>query len=73
MQDKLKYWFPRLIIIGFAVSMLFSTPEFIRNMDEPEFIVWLLRLLWVLAFPILFCLLLMLTLLVKNHRQGKRD
>lgn len=61
-----------MIIIGFAFSMLFSTPEFISSMNEPEFIIWLLRLLWVLAFPILFCLLLILTLLVKNFKRGEK-
>jgi hypothetical protein len=72
MKNKLKYWFPRLIIIGFAFSMSFSAPEFITGMDEGGFIVWLLRLIWVLAFPTVFCLLLILTLLMKNLKRGEK-
>jgi hypothetical protein len=72
MLNRLKYWFPRLIIISFALSMPFSAPEFITGMDEGSFIVWLLRLIWVLAFPIIFCLLLILTLLLKNLKRGEK-
>jgi len=61
-----------MIIIGFALSMPFSAPEFITGMDEGSFIVWLLRLIWVLAFPLVFCLLLILTLSMKNLKQGKK-
>lgn len=72
MRTILKYWFPRLIIIGFALSMPFSTPEFIAGMDEGSFLVWRLRLIWVLVFPLVFCLLLILTLVMKRLKQGKK-
>ena len=72
MKNRLKYWLPRLTILSFIFSMPFSTPEFIISMDESEFIVWLLRLIWVLAFPIAFCLLLILTLAVKNLKQRRK-
>lgn len=72
MRKRLKYWFPRLIVIGFALSMPFSAPEFIAGMDEGSFFVWLLRLIWVLAFPLVFCLLLSLTLVIKHLKQGKK-
>jgi len=70
MQNRLKYWLPRMIIIGFAASMPFSAPNFITGMDEAELIVWFLRLLWVLTFPIVFCLLLFLTLLARRLKWG---
>jgi len=72
MQNKLKYWLPRIIIIGFASSMPFSAPEFITTMEKGEFIVWLLRLIWVLSFPIVFCLLLFLTLLLKKLKHDEK-
>jgi len=72
MRNRLKYWFPRLVIIGFALSMPFFAPEFISGMDEGSFLVWRLRLIWVLAFPIGFCLLLILKLSLKNSKRGKK-
>jgi hypothetical protein len=49
--------------------MPFSTPGFIAGMGEEEFMVWLLRLVWVLAFPVGFCVLLGLILVIKKNRQ----
>ncbi len=70
MCDKLKYWIPRLLILGFVFSMPFSAPEFITSMDKSEFIVWLLRLIWVMAFPAAFCLALILELVLKKYGAG---
>ena len=72
MQTRLKYWLPRVIIIGFAASMPFSASEFIANMDESEFIVWVLRLIWVFSFPLVFCLFLFLTLWVGKIKRRKK-
>lgn len=72
MKNKLKYWFPRLIILGVAASMPFSAPKFITTMDEAEFIVWLLRVLWVLAFPTAFCVVLFLTLWVQKLNRRRK-
>jgi len=71
MWTRCRYWFPRLIILGFAVSMVIPAPAFIAGMEEAEFVVWCLRLIWVLAFPTGFFLLLFLTGLVK--KQWKPD
>lgn len=71
MRDKLKYWIPRLLIIGFIVSMPFSAPEFITSMDEAAFTVWLLRLIWVIAFPSAFCLALILVLVLRKYKFKK--
>ena len=66
MWTKCKYWLPRLIILGFAVSMVMPAPKFIASMEDAEFVVWLLRLIWVLAFPAGFFVLLGLTDLLRN-------
>lgn len=69
MWTRCKYWFPRLIILGFAVSMVMPAPKFITGMEEAEFVVWLLRLIWVLAFPTGFFMLLFLTGMVEKKRK----
>jgi uncharacterized membrane protein len=69
MKSKLKYWVPRLLIVGFAVSMMIPAPRFVTAMDDAEFLVWLLRLIWVLAFPTGFFAILVLLHLVKKIRQ----
>jgi hypothetical protein len=66
---RVKYWLPRMIILGFAVSMVMPAPEYITHMDDPEFLVWLLRLIWVLAFPTGYLILLVLTDLTRRFRQ----
>lgn len=68
---KMKYWLPRLLIIGFAASMVIPAPRFVTAMDDAEFLVWLLRLIWVLAFPTGFFVVLVLIDLFRRmpHRQ----
>jgi uncharacterized membrane protein len=70
MCNKFRYWFPRLLVIGFAMSMVIPAPEFISSMEDAEFLVWLLRLIWVLVFPTGLFVLLLLTHLFKKI-QGK--
>ncbi|HSL61289.1 MAG TPA: hypothetical protein VK885_05855 [Desulfotignum sp.] len=69
MWTTFKYWLPRLLILGFAFSMVVPAPEFIGSMEEAEFLVWLLRLIWVLAFPTGFFVLLIVTDLMKKSRR----
>lgn len=71
MWNKFRYWLPRLLVIGFAMSMVVPAPEFISSMEDAEFLVWLLRLIWVLMFPAGLFVLLVLTRLVKKI-QGKQ-
>ena len=66
MWTRCKYWLPRLIILGFAVSMVMPAPKFIVSMEDAEFVVWMLRLIWVLAFPAGFFVLLVLTDLLRR-------
>ncbi len=42
MWTRCKYWPPRLIILGFAVSMVMPAPKFIVSMEDAEFVVWML-------------------------------
>lgn len=69
---KITYWLPRLLILGFAASMVIPAPRFVTAMDDAEFLVWLLRLIWVLVFPTAFFLVLVLIDLFKRmrHRQS---
>ncbi len=66
MWTRCKYWLPRLIILGFAVSMVMPAPKFIASMEDAEFVVWMLRLIWVLVFPAGFFVLLVLTNLLRR-------
>jgi hypothetical protein len=68
---KMKYWLPRLLILGFAASMVIPAPRFVTAMDDAEFLVWMLRLIWVLAFPTGFFVVLVLIDLFRrmHHRQ----
>ena len=56
---KITYWLPRLLILGFAASMVIPAPRFVTAMDDAEFLVWLLRLIWVLVFPLKWILRLL--------------
>ncbi|MFO7910740.1 MAG: hypothetical protein R6V15_01105 [Desulfotignum sp.] len=47
--------------------MVMPAPKFIASMEDAEFVVWMLRLIWVLAFPAGFFLLLVLTDLVRRE------
>jgi hypothetical protein len=66
MWNKFRYWLPRLLVIGFAMSMIVPAPEFISSMEDAEFLVWLLRLIWVLVFPAGLFVLLIFTHIVKK-------
>jgi uncharacterized membrane protein len=71
MWPKITYWLPRLLIIGFVVSMVIPAPQFVTSMDNAEFLVWLLRLIWVLAFPTGFFVLLILINLIKKRKNNQ--
>lgn len=68
MRSKMSYWLPRLFIIGFAATMVIPAPQFIASMKDDEFLVWLLRLIWVLTFPTCFLVMLVLKNLWKNKK-----
>jgi hypothetical protein len=68
MGPNISYWIPRLLVIGFAASMVIPAPQFVTSMDDAEFLVWLLRLIWVLVFPAGFFAVLVLRHLFKRIR-----
>ena len=69
MMNRIKYWTPRLLVLGFALSLPFSAPDFIRNMDADEYIIWLLRLIWVLMFPAALLLVLVIGMTFRKFRK----
>ena len=65
-KQKLRYWLPRTFVLIFAMSLLLPAPNFISGMDDNEFIIWLVRLIWVIGLPAIFCsLILLIALLTK--------
>jgi uncharacterized membrane protein YfhO len=50
--------------------MVIPAPRFVTSMDDAEFLVWLLRLIWVLAFPAVFFVLLILANLINKRKKG---
>jgi len=53
-------------VLIFAMSLLLPAPNFISGMDDNEFIIWLVRLIWVIGLPVIFCsLILIIALLTK--------
>jgi hypothetical protein len=71
MRPRISYWLPRLLIIGFAASMVIPAPQFVTSMDDAELVVWLLRLIWVLAFPTGYLVILVLINLRKKRKNDQ--
>ena len=68
-KQKLGYWIPRIFVLIFAISVFLPTPDFVSGMDYNEFIIWLIRLIWVVGLPVVFCsFILLITFLTKNTR-----
>lgn len=51
---RLRHWLPRVLALGFAISLLVPAPAFVTRMGNDEFLVWAARLAWVLGVPTLF-------------------
>jgi hypothetical protein len=71
MRQKILYWLPRLLILGFVISMVIPAPQFVTSMDDAQFLVWLLRLVWVLVFPAGYFAILVLSHFLKRFH-GRR-
>ena len=41
-------WIPKVLVIGFVLSLILPAPGFVHGMSRDSFIVWLVRLAWVL-------------------------
>ncbi len=55
MKDKkLSYWLPRILVLSFALSLVFPAFKFVPGLDAGEYALWLARLTWVIAVPVVF-------------------
>ena len=61
---KLTYWLPRSFVAAFALSLFIPAPDFVAGMSEDAFVVWLLRIGWVVGVPLAFCFVLVLMALI---------
>ncbi|OQY03970.1 MAG: hypothetical protein B6I22_10455 [Desulfobacteraceae bacterium 4572_123] len=55
----LSYWLPRILVLSFALSLALPTPEFVTSLDAGGYTIWLARLIWVIAVPVVFCSILL--------------
>jgi hypothetical protein len=68
MKDKqLGYWFPRILVLSFALSLVLPAPEFVSGLDSGGYIIWLARLIWVILVPVVFCSILLLIAIFKKE------
>jgi hypothetical protein len=57
---KLRFWLPRIFVAAFALSLLIPAPDFVSGMSDDAFVVWLIRIGWILGLPLAFCFVLVL-------------
>jgi len=62
----LGYWFPRILVLSFALSLILPAPEFVTSLDPGGYIIWLARLIWVILVPIVFCSILLIILIFRK-------
>jgi len=72
-KQKLTYWFPRVFVVFFALSLILPAPKFIANMGLSQRILWWARLIWVIGLPSVFCLLCVVVALFKKRRAKKAN
>jgi len=53
-KQRLTYWLPRALVIGFCLSLLLPAPAFLSVMDDSQMVVWAARLIWVVGLPAVF-------------------
>lgn len=69
-QKGFKYWWPRLLVAGFAVSLLLPAAGLISGMGHDQFVVYAARIVWVLGVPVVAGLVFFLIAL---STRGKKD
>ncbi len=69
---RLGYWLPRLLVIGFALSLVLPAPGFLRGLDSGQYTLWLARLIWVISVPVVFGAIL-LVIAIFRKRRNKAD
>lgn len=62
-------WVPKVLVIGFVLSLILPAPGFVHGMSRDSFIVYLARLVWVLIFSV-GCALVSLIL---GRLKGRKD
>jgi len=69
---KLGYWAPRLLVIGFALSLVLPVPGFLQGLDDGQYTVWLARLIWVISVPAVFGAILLVVAIfrAKKNKTG---
>lgn len=70
---KLGYWAPRLLVIGFALSLGLPAPGFLQGLGDGQYTLWLARFIWVITVPVIFgATLLVIALFSKKKCGGDR-
>ena len=62
-----------MILIGFALSLLLPAPDFVTGMGENAWIVWLVRIGWVVGLPLAFGLVLVIVARVGKWQKRRDD
>lgn len=45
-------WIPKVLVIGFVLSLILPAPGFVHGMSRDSFIIYLVRLVWVLVLSV---------------------
>ena len=68
---KLGYWLPRILVLGFALSLVLPAADFLQGLDDGQYMLWLTRIIWVITVPVVFgAILLVIALLSRKKRGG---
>jgi hypothetical protein len=67
---KLGYWLPRLLVIGFALSLVLPVPGFLQGLDDGQYTLWMARLIWVVSVPSVFGAILLAVAVFRKKRNS---
>lgn len=63
---KLSYWLPRILVLCFALSLVFPVFKFVPSLDAGGYTLWLARLAWVIFVPVVFCSILLVIVIFRK-------
>ena len=69
--SKIGYWLPRLLVLGFAASLVLPAPDFFRGLDAGQYTLWLARLVWVISIPVVFSVILLVIAIFKKKKPDR--
>jgi hypothetical protein len=69
---KMIYWLPRVFVAAFALSLFIPAPDFVADMSDAAFVVWLARIGWVVGLPLVFCAVLVLMARIGKRAAGSK-